>query len=284
VSELIYIGVTGWGDHDSLYTAGISSRDKLKEYAGHFPIVEVDTAFYAIQPKRNAEKWTGETPLGFQFIVKAYQGMTGHMRGEIPFDNKQEMFKAFKESLEPYITTNKLAMVLFQFPPWFTCSRENVEYLRWCKSEMEDIPCALEFRNQSWFAPAFREKTLEFLKTEKWIHSICDEPQSGEGSIPTVLTVTDPNKVLVRFHGRNVYGWQKRNAENWREVRYLYRYNKQELQEWAESIRLLAKECRDVYILFNNNSGGDAADNAKEIISMLGIEYEGLAPRQLDLF
>lgn len=80
MSELIYIGVTGWGDHDSLYTSGISSRDKLKEYAGHFPIVEVDSAFYAIQPKRNAEKWVQDTPEGFQFIVKAYQGMTGHMR------------------------------------------------------------------------------------------------------------------------------------------------------------------------------------------------------------
>ena len=80
------------GDHDSLYPGPISSRDKLKEYAGHFPIVEVDTAFYAIQPKRNAEKWVNETRL-IPVIVKAYQGMTGHQRGEIPFENKQAMFK-----------------------------------------------------------------------------------------------------------------------------------------------------------------------------------------------
>ncbi|WP_312468945.1 DUF72 domain-containing protein [Neobacillus sp.] len=281
---MIYIGVTGWGDHDSLYSGQISSRDKLKEYAGHFPIVEVDSAFYAIQPKRNAEKWVNETPTGFQFIVKAYQGMTGHLRGEIPFENRQAMFNAFKESLEPYIETNKLAMVLFQFPPWFTCKRENVEYLRWCRNEMGDNPCALEFRHQSWFAPQFYQKTLDFIKTQNWIHSICDEPQSGEGSIPTVLENTNPDKVLVRFHGRNVHGWQKRNAENWREVRYLYRYNQQELQQWANSIRKLAKDSLNVYLLFNNNSGGDAADNAKEMMNLLQIEYQGLAPRQLDLF
>lgn len=280
---MIYIGVTGWGDHDSLYPGQISSRDKLKAYAGHFPIVEVDSAFYAIQPKRNAKKWINETPSTFQFIVKAYQGMTGHMRGEIPFENKQAMFRAFKESLEPYIESDKLAMTLFQFPPWFKCIRENVEYLRWCKHEMGDIPCALEFRHQSWFSSQYRQKTLDFLTIEKWIHSICDEPQSGEGSIPTVLKVTTPEKVLVRFHGRNLHGWQKRNAEDWREVRYLYRYNQQELQEWAYSIRELANDTKDVYLLFNNNSGGDAADNAKEMISLLKIEYEGLAPRQLDL-
>lgn len=45
---MIYIGVTGWGDHDSLYATGTSPRDKLKEYAGHFPIVEVDASFYAL--------------------------------------------------------------------------------------------------------------------------------------------------------------------------------------------------------------------------------------------
>ncbi|ETI70556.1 hypothetical protein BAVI_01779 [Neobacillus vireti LMG 21834] len=171
---MIYIGVTGWGDHDSLYPGQISSRDKLKEYAGHFPLVEVDSAFYAIQPTRNAEKWVNDTPASFQFVVKAYQGMTGHMRGEIPFETKQAMFNAFKESLAPYIETNKLAMTLFQFPPWFACKRENVKYLRWCKREMGDIPCALEFRHQSWFAPQYIQKTLEFMKTEKWIHSICD--------------------------------------------------------------------------------------------------------------
>ncbi|MDR6999566.1 DUF72 domain-containing protein [Neobacillus niacini] len=281
---MIYIGVTGWGDHDSLYPGQLSPRDKLKEYAGHFPIVEVDSSFYAIQPKRNAEKWVSETPESFQFIVKAYQGMTGHMRGEIPFQNKQEMFMAFKESLEPYIHNNKLAMALFQFPPWFNCTRENVEYLRWCKNEMGEIPCALEFRHQSWFAPQFRNKTLDFMKKEEWIHSICDEPQSGEGSIPTVLETLESQKVLVRFHGRNVHGWQKRNADNWREVRYLYRYNQQELEEWAADLKKMETESKEVYVLFNNNSGGDAADNAKEMIDLLDIEYDGLAPRQLDLF
>jgi uncharacterized protein YecE (DUF72 family) len=283
---LIYIGVTGWGDHDSLYPDQTPPRDKLKEYAGHFPTVEVDAAFYAIQPKRNAAKWVNDTPESFQFIVKAYQGMTGHQRGDIPFATNQEMFQAFKESLEPYIEANKLAMVLFQFPPWFDCKRENVEYLRWCKAQMGDIPCALEFRHQSWFTPRFRQHTLDFMKEEKWIHSICDEPQSGAGSIPAIIEAIDPEKLLIRFHGRNVHGWQKqkRNTEDWREARYLYRYNQQELQEWADIIRRLSKDSQNVYVLFNNNSGGDAADNAKEMITLLDIEYEDLAPRQLDLF
>jgi uncharacterized protein YecE (DUF72 family) len=281
---MIYIGLTGWGDHDSLYRAGISPRDKLSEYAAHFPVVEVDASFYAVQPHKNAQKWVEDTPEGFQFIVKAYQGMTGHQRGEIPFDSKIEMFQAFKDSLSPYIQSNKLAMVLFQFPPWFDCKKDNVQYLRWCKELMGDIPCALEFRHQSWFQPRYIENTLSFMKEEKWIHSICDEPQAGEGSVPTVLRPTLTESVLVRFHGRNVHGWQKRTDVNWREVRYLYRYNEKELKEWVSHLTALEKECRQIYVVFNNNSGGDAADNGKQLIDLMDIEYQILAPRQLDLF
>ena len=230
------------------------------------------------------EKWIKDTPASFQFIVKAYQGMTGHQRGEIAFDSKETMFLAFRDSIIPFSVANKLAMVLFQFPPWFECKRENVDYLRWCKEQMNGLPLALEFRHQSWFAPQFHDKTLTFMEKENWIHSICDEPQAGLGSIPTVLKPTNSEKTLVRFHGRNQHGWKKPNSGNWREVRYLYRYNESELLEWSQHVINLNKGTKDVYVLFNNNSGGDAADNAKQFIELLGVEYEGLAPRQLDFF
>ncbi len=45
---MIVIGLTGWGDHDSLYAPGTAAKDKLKVYARHFAIVEMDSAFYAI--------------------------------------------------------------------------------------------------------------------------------------------------------------------------------------------------------------------------------------------
>jgi uncharacterized protein YecE (DUF72 family) len=282
---MIYIGLTGWGDHDSLYPPGLAAKDKLQEYAAHFPTVEVDSYFYAIQPRQNVEKWIRETPHSFRFVVKAYQGMTGHERGPIPYTDKEEMFAAFLDSIEPFLQSGKLAMVLFQFPPWFDCRREHVAYLRWCRAQMKEIPTALEFRHRSWFSPRFYAKTLQFMKEEGWIHSICDEPQAGEGSIPTVLYPTDAEKTLIRFHGRNVHGWNKATSgENWRAVRYLYRYREEELREWVNHIEMLKAKTKDIYVLFNNNSGGDAADNAKQLIRLLGIEYTDLAPRQLDLF
>jgi uncharacterized protein YecE (DUF72 family) len=280
---MIRIGVTGWGDHDSLYPAGTPSKDKLAVYSGHFPVVEVDSSFYAVQPAKNYEKWTAATPKEFSFVVKAYQGMTGHMRGQIPFDSTEQMFRAFKRSIEPVEKSGKLEMVLFQYPPWFDCNKENVQLLRLAKEMMGDIPCALEFRNQSWFMGEMKEKTLLFLKEEGWIHTVCDEPQAGNGSIPIVMHASK-EKTLIRMHGRNVHGWNNHGQSNWREVRYLYRYSKEELREWKRRIEELASETKELVILFNNNSGGDAADNAKQLIEMLGIQYDFLAPRQLDLF
>ncbi|TXC91183.1 DUF72 domain-containing protein [Metabacillus litoralis] len=281
----IQIGLTGWGDHDSLYSATTNTSKKLQEYAAHFPTVEIDASFYAIQPERNIRKWLKETPENFQFIPKAYQGMTGHLHGELPFTTKEEMFSAFIKSVEPLKAQNKLAMVLFQFPPWYDCTKENVEYLKWCRDQLGDLDVALEFRNRSWFSPAYYEKTLQFMGSEKWIHSIVDEPQAGMRSIPTVLQPTDPNKTLVRLHGRNVHGWNKpASGEDWRDVRYLYRYNQEELETWKENLETLRNHSKNIYMLFNNNSGGDAAANAKMMINILDITYSGLAEKQLSLF
>jgi len=58
-----------------------------------------------------------------------------------------------------------------------------------------------------------------------------------------------------------------------------------ELLEWKERLKVLERSSREVAVIFNNNSGGDAAANAKEMMELLGIgDDQGLAPRQLDLF
>src|SRR5699024_6042730 len=253
---MIYIGVTGWRDHHSLYPPHVKSKDTLPVYGSHFLTVEVDASFYAVQPVRNTSKWIRETPENFRFVVKAYQGMTGHQRAELPFESRAEMFQAFKDSLIPYQQANKLAMVLFQFPPWFDCRKENVNYLRYCKQMMGDLPIALEFRNQSWFNEAYRSNTLSFMKLNGWFNTIADEPQTGEVSIPIVPEVTDPKMTLIRLHGRNFYGWTKpKNADtNWRDVRYLYKYNQRELLEWRDRLMKLKDATQDIYMMFNNNS------------------------------
>ncbi|MGM9950094.1 MAG: DUF72 domain-containing protein [Lysinibacillus sp.] len=281
---MIYIGLTGWGDHPTLYSGVTSSRDKLFDYSGHFPIVEVDTSFYAIPNRVNVEKWCNDTPGNFKFVVKAYQGMTGHLRDDLPYETRNDMFNAFIECAQAFQEHGKLGMVLVQFPPWFDCSAKNVQYVRYIKQQLGHFPIAIEFRNQTWYAGDMKERTLQFLQEQNLIHTVCDEPQAGSGSVPLVPVATS-DKALLRIHGRNIHGWRNSgNNQNWRKVRFLYDYNEEELQGLASYVRTLQNQATDVYVLFNNNSGDHAAPNAKRMQQILDLEFEGLAPKQLNMF
>lgn len=281
---MIYVGLTSWGDHPSLYSESTSVKDKLFDYSGHFPIVEVDSAFYAIPSVANVEKWCSETPKSFRFVLKAYQGMTGHLREDLPFETKNDMFQAFKAAVDTFQKYDKLGMLLFQFPPWFDCAPKNVNYLRYIRQQLPNERIAIEFRNQTWFSATMKHKTLQFLRAYNYIHTICDEPQVGAGCVPFVPEVTHSD-ALIRMHGRNVFGWRNvGNTENWRKVRFLYNYSEEELNWLANHIRALEKNAQNVYVLFNNNSDYDAAPNAKTLLELLNIEFEELSPKQLNMF
>lgn len=281
---MIYVGVTGWGDHDLLYTNSEERKHKLSTYAGHFPTVEIDSSFYAIQPVKNYEKWNQETPETFQFVVKVSREMSGHDREpKLPL---AELFERYRTSVEPLKQAGKLRAVLVQLPPWFDVSKPHLDYLRTIRDELKDYDIAIEFRNPTWFSEAFRERTLAFLTELRFINTICDEPQTKESSIPFVPVVTNPEVAVVRLHGRNTAGWLRKpgmTSQEWRHVRCLYRYSEDELQELAAALKQVDATAKSVYVYFNNNSAGDAVPNAKRLIEILGAEYE-LAPSQISLF
>ncbi|MBC1425493.1 DUF72 domain-containing protein [Listeria seeligeri] len=278
---MITIGLTGWTDHDSLLQ---TKKLTLADYAAHFPVVEVDTSFYAIPSPRTTANWAAQTPEEFRFVVKAFSAMTKHKEWSQYFDSENAMYTAYMDMIAPISETGKLKAILFQFPPYFNCTKENVAYLRYIAGKMGDLPVAIEFRNNSWYTEQNTEKTLELLKELGFIHTVVDEPQVGSGSVPIILRETSPEMTMVRLHGRNQYGWMKASSPEWREVRTLYRYNDEEIKEWAKYVEHLQKLSKEVVVIFNNNSGGDAADNAKHLQTALNVEFQGLAPMQMDLF
>lgn len=282
---MIRIGLTGFTDHPLLASTTTKASAKLFDYSGHFPIVEIDSSFYAIPKIETVRKWLAETPTNFRFIVKAHQAMTGHQRREDwTFTSIEEIYQTFETCLMPMYEANKLYAVLVQFPPWYDAVPKNIAYIRKMNERLTHFQLAVEFRNQTWFDAQHREATLNFLRQEKIINVICDEPQAGAGSIPFVAEATT-NQVMFRFHGRNLHGWRNvGNAENWRKVRFLYNYSDDELAEFVKVIKYFDQQHKDIVVTFNNNSAHDAAPNAKRLQQLLNVSYEGLAPRQLDIF
>jgi Protein of unknown function DUF72 len=80
----IYCGTCGWTDRTLIESGGFYAADirspeaLLRYYARVFPIVEVDSTYYALPSEQNARLWAERTPPGFVFNIKAFGLLTQH--------------------------------------------------------------------------------------------------------------------------------------------------------------------------------------------------------------
>lgn len=279
---MITIGLTGWTDHELIAP---NKKRQLEDYASHFPFVEMDTSYYAIPSEKNIKNWLDKTPSGFQFIPKAFHSMTLHKPWEKKTYPLEEIFKLYLRRFQPLIAHGKIKSFLFQFPPFFHYSDENIIYLKQVRAWMGSLPVAIEFRHQSWYSEQNRAQTLQFLADYDYIQVTVDQPQTPSNSVPTILQTTNQKLSLYRLHGRNYSGWLNASTDaNWRKTRTLHDYTPDELNVLKTNTLKLAEQSQEVSVIFNNNAGGHAAKNAKEFQKLLGIDFQGLYPQQLNLF
>ncbi|KAF1296136.1 hypothetical protein BAU15_10125 [Enterococcus sp. JM4C] len=277
---MIRIGLTSFKEHDKLTG---KPNNTLYEYAGYLPFVELDTAYYGIPRKTSVEKWVAEVPTSFRFVVKVYQGISGQGKWQDYYASEAEMFTRFLEAMAPMIQSGKLYCFLVQFPSTFKCTKESVAYLERIRVYFGELPIAIELRDFSWYSDKMIKGMRSFMEQHKFSLAIIDEPQLLNTTVPFDPYVTNPEFALFRLHGRNANGWQSNDAD-WRKKRTLYRYNQQELSEILAMLTEVQAQTKEVGIIFNNNSGGDAADNAMALKRIAGISYDDLNPAQIDLF
>lgn len=280
MKKVIKIGLTTWSEHGHLFQ---KNQLTLAEYASTFPVVEVDTFFYAIPHPDTVKKWVEQTPDSFKFIVKAHQAMTLHRSWSDFFESEKEMYVRYQAAISPLKDSGKLAAILFQFPPTFRCETASLVYLKRLKRICGKLPVAVEFRHQSWLSPEYKDKTIAFLTYHYLTLVTVDEPQVPDESVPYMPVTTTKTTGVVRLHGRSLEGWQRKD-EDWRKFRTLYRYNERELASLQKDFIKMAQEVESLYVIFNNNSGGDAGVNALNVIESMKLEYHDLHPKQTTLF
>ncbi|AQW21700.1 hypothetical protein PL11_007100 [Lentilactobacillus curieae] len=282
---MINIGLTTFADHPDLSVNG-GKTARLSEYSSHFPIVEMDTPFYAIPRQSTLEHWQNQAPDNFQFILKANQLMTQHdvAKGDpVPNEDRIESFKEYLRAIQPLVNSTQLKTVLFQFPPTFKLDVDAIEYLRRVREYMGGLSVSVEFRDDSWYANEVRDDVRNYFKELEFTLVAPDEPHTLNVGVPFEPIVTNEHLIFLRLHGRNVKGWTNPTG-NWRTERTLYNYSEDELQEIAQLAKQLDQQTEEVIIIFNNNAGHDAAKNALRLKEILGIEYDDLSPLQMDLF
>ncbi|WP_215456757.1 DUF72 domain-containing protein [Streptomyces sp. ATCC 21386] len=142
----VLVGTCSWTDRALLasgwYPRGHRDPEpRLRYYAEQFPVVEVDSGYYALPSRRNSLLWSERTPPGFRFDVRAFSLLTGHPTrpAALPADLRESLgaelrrgapaavldrvWERFAHAIEPLRAAGRLGTVLFQFPPWFAPGR-----------------------------------------------------------------------------------------------------------------------------------------------------------------
>jgi uncharacterized protein YecE (DUF72 family) len=268
----ILVGTCNWADHTDFYPRGLPAGERLAYYARFFPLVEVDSTFYGIPKPAVARRWVELTPPGFLFNVKAYRSLTLHEREDgKPREATEEEKREFMDLLSPIREAGKLRGVHYQFPPWFTATAKNMDYISRLPDQHPRDQLIVEFRHRSWSEPARFDAVTELLEEAGMTYCIVDEPQLGSASMPPHLVVTSPKLAVVRMHGRNYQTWYKKGTTSADRFDYLYR--EEELLEWVPRVRALADRAQEVHVLFNNNRSNYAVVNGLQMARLLDLGY-----------
>jgi uncharacterized protein YecE (DUF72 family) len=284
----ILVGTASWTDKTLLASGWYppdaeSAEDRLRYYAEHFSLVEVDSTYYTPPNERNSDLWAQRTPPGFTFNIKAFSLLTQHptrvaalykdLRPETDKRNVylkdvepkvvDEVWERFLGALEPLHRSGKLGTLLFQFPQWFPIGKRNKHYLLECKERCGPYRLCVEFRNATWMSEENRAETLDFLTSYGIPYVVVDMPQGYPSSIPPVVAAT-ADLAVVRFHGHSTK-WDSRDIYE----RFGYLYTEDELREWAPKVTQLAESAGEVHVLMNNCYRNYAQVNAQQLVDLL---------------
>jgi uncharacterized protein YecE (DUF72 family) len=290
----IRVGTCSWADESLTkfwYPKQVKTgEDRLRYYAERFDTVEANSTYYRLPDQHMAELWAERTPPGFTMHVKAFGVMTRHpvkveqlptdlrdvptdARGRVdrpPREFRAEVFRRFREALEPLRSADKLGGILMQFPPYVVYKDRSLEYIEWAQEQLGGDEMLVEFRHASWLDDENRAATLAFLEERGLSYVIVDAPPvEGRNALPTVAAATSPT-AYVRFHGRNVSTWNKRGGSA--AERFDYLYSEKELAEWVPTLGQLAEKAENVYAMFNNNNRSPMPNVAKLDSSVVEAE------------
>ncbi|MDR6371150.1 uncharacterized protein YecE (DUF72 family) [Chryseobacterium bernardetii] len=227
--ENLYIGCSGFYNNDwkgSLYPENAQSKDFLSLYSKTFNAVEINSTFYRKPTSKTLLKWHDETPDDFRFFIKIPKSITHQNR----LENSRDEIALFCNHIQNGLK-DKLSGFLYQLPPSFTNTTENIE--RIINNIDHGFLNVIEFRHSSWW----QKEIFEFLKK----HNIVFSGVSFPGNLPEDLIINHAEILYYRLHGKPVL--------------YKSEYSKDFMESLAEKI----KDSKQTSFIFFNNTWGTAA-------------------------
>jgi uncharacterized protein YecE (DUF72 family) len=288
----ILVGTASWSDPGFVarwYPRKMPAGERLQWYAQHFETVEVNSTFYSVPEPRMVERWCGATPGDFTFDVKLHQLFSFHStpakllppdlqkraetdaRGNVKStpDLQEALLKIFLRSMSICRNAGKLGVFLLQLSPSFSPRKHELSELEPLIEMLCDYDLAIEFRNRNWVVGDRLKSTTDFLQNHDAIFVNVDAPASDHFMVmpSNVDEVTNLNVAYLRLHGRNAKAYITGKTVA---ARFDYAYSDDEITEVAQRSRKLARETRELHVIFNNNNLDYAPHAALRLRRALG--------------
>lgn len=212
------------------YPDDLAAKDYLTYYSTQLNAVEINSTFYRKPTLKTLEKWHDQTNSDFKFFIKVPKVIT-HL-------NKMVAIKEEVENFCAHIATglqNKLSGFLFQLPPSFHFTEENLNLV--IDGVSDKFLNVIEFRHESWWQKEIQNK----LREQNIVFSGVSFPKN----IPNEIVINNDQFLYYRLHG----------------VPTLFKseYDENELKDLAKKLKEFNVIC---YVFFNNTWGIAGVKNA----------------------
>jgi uncharacterized protein YecE (DUF72 family) len=217
----IFVGTSGFSYpswKDDFYPHGLTSSKWFSHYCTQFNTLELNSTFYKFPVIKTLKNYYDKSPDHFIFSVKVHKIITHTRR----LKNAKEKIDEFTDIVRSGLK-DKAGCLLFQFPPTFIYTAENVELI------LETIPHSpeniVEFRHPSWWNKFFFEE----LKKNKITFCTISHPV-----LPNDI-VSSTDLFYLRMHGVPVL--------------FQSSYSAATLEEYARAVKMRSGNS---FIYFNN--------------------------------
>jgi len=229
----LYAGTSGWAYPSwkpRFYPAKLASGKFLNHYASRLNTVEVNYTFRHFATEKTQTNWNACTPPDFKFSIKAHQNIT-HVRR---LRDAAEITRSFLASLQPLASAGKIAMVLFQLPPFLKADAPLLTDF------LSSLPKAgrfsFEFRHASWF----NEQIYDVLRQTNAALCLAENEKL---ETPSVVTA-------------DFCYYRLRKPE----------YSTEERQRYKETFRRHVEQGHDVFVYFKHEDTPEGAFYAEEML------------------
>jgi uncharacterized protein YecE (DUF72 family) len=273
----LYTGTCSWNDHS--WVGLVYSRrsrtaaDYLPEYAGHFNTAEIDSWFYRIPPRDEAEKYKNAVPKDFPFTVKVprqltlvqlgSQGEKGPVRGNPDFLSPM-IFREFLEAIQPLVP--QIRGIMFEFEYLNKSKMESLDEFMsrlgaFFKALPKGLPYAVETRNGNYL----KREYFDFLADKNIMHVFSEKIY-----MPHVYEVyekfgeTMPGPYIIRLLGNDRREIEEMAAGKWDRILL----PKPDTDRVAEMVSEMLRR-NIVFLNLNNHYEGSAPLSIRAIEKMI---------------